>query len=251
MGRRWATVGLPLAMLLLGAAAPARPDFSGVWRMARPAEIKDERLRTPPIPPAPLTPEAAKRYAAEREAYRMSEEEGRPIARDREVCIPDGMPRMLTTDLPFEIIQTRQRITWITEFLAQIRRIRFAGGPSPARPGGDSHEGDSLETFFGDSVARWEGSTLVIETSGLKPRVRLFNDVPRTDQLRIVERIRLVAPNILRDEVTMHDPGVLTRPWTVVRVFERRPDLAVGEFVCTENNRNFRDRDGRLATRIP
>jgi hypothetical protein len=219
--------------------------------MARPAEIKDERLRTPPIPPPPLNAEAAAQYAAEREAYRKSEEEGRPIARDREVCIPDGMPRMLTTDLPFEIIQTRQRITWITEFLAQIRRIRFAGGPSPARPGGDSHAGEPLETFFGDSVAHWEGTTLVIETAGLKPRVRLFNDVPRSDQLRIVERLRLVAPNILRDEVTLIDPKALTRPWTVVRVFERRPDLAVGEFVCTENNRNFRDRDGRLATRIP
>ena len=212
--------------------------------MARPAEIKDERLRTPPIPPPPLNDQAAAVYAAERAAYRKAEEEGRPIARDREVCVPDGMPRMLTTDLPFEIIQTPQRITWITEFMAQIRRIRFT---SDRRPRTDQ----PIETFFGDSIAHWEGDTLVVETKGLKPRVKLFNDAPRSDELRIVERIRLVAPNILRDEATMIDPKVLSRPWTVVRVFERRPDLVVGEFVCTENNRNFRDRDGRLATRMP
>jgi len=226
------------------AAGKARPDFSGVWRMARPAEITDERQRTPAIPAPPLTPEGAAAYAADREAYRKSEEEGRPIARDREVCIPDGMPRMLTTDLPFEIIQTPKRITLITEFMAQIRRIALDRTKH-------AKSEDAVDTFFGDSIGRWEGDTLVVETTGLKPRVKLFNDVPRSDQLRIVERIRLVTPNILRDEVTIIDPKVLTKPWTVVRVFQRRPDLAVGEFVCTENNRNYRDAQGRLGTRMP
>jgi hypothetical protein len=222
------------------AAGAATPDIGGVWRMARPAEIKDARERDPPIPPAPLNAAYAARYQAQEKAYRDADAEGRPIARDREVCIPDGFPKMLTTDLPLEILQSPGRITLITEFLSQVRRISLDRRSHP--------RGDDLDdTFFGDSIGRWEGRTLVVDTVGLKPRTQLFNDVPHSDQLHVVERIALAAPDILRDEITMTDPVAFTAPWTVTRVFVRRPDLHVGEFVCEEASHYYRGADGRLA----
>lgn len=226
-----------------GAAERPAPPIGGVWRMARPAEITDPIQRTPPISPPALTPEYARAFAAEDAARKAAEAEGRPIARDREVCIPDGMPKMMTTDAPLEILQTPGQITLITEFMSQTRRFRMGAAP----PRADPAEGG----FFGNSVGRWEGQTLVVETVGLKERTRLFNEVPHSDALRIVERFRLLAPDVLEDEITLVDSKVLQSPWVIRRVYVRRPDLQIAESVCTENNRNYRDADGRLATRLP
>lgn len=232
-----------LAVLSGARGAAAEPDITGLWRMVRPDEVTDPRQRTPPIPAPSLTPEYAERFAAEERARKAADAEGRPIARDREVCIPDGMPKMMTTDLPVEILQTPGQVTLTTEFMSQTRRIRLGGAHPPP---------DALDPgFFGDSVGRWEGHVLVVDTVGLKARTRLFNEVPHSDEVRIAERFRLIAPDLLEDEITVVDPKVLTRPWVVRRVFLRRPDLRIGESVCTENNRNYRDADGRLATRIP
>jgi hypothetical protein len=138
------------------------------------------------------------------------------------------------------ILQTPGRITMIVEFLSQVRRIDLTRR-SHAPP-------ETLsEGFYGDSVGHWEGDVLVVDTVGLKGRVLLFNDAPHSDALRIVERIRLVTPDILADEVTITDPKVLTGPWIVTRVFARQPDLMIGEFVCEDNNPYYRDTDGRLA----
>lgn len=224
------------------AAGQPAPDITGVWRMARPAEVADPIQRTPPIPPPSLTPTYARLVADEAAARRAAEAEGRPIARDREVCIPDGMPRMMTTDAPVEILQSRGQVTITTEFMSQTRRIRLQDGPA---------RGQAEPGFFGDSVGRWDGDVLVVQTTGLKERARLFNEVPHSDELRIVERFRLLAPDVLEDEITLVDPKVLEKPWVVRRVFVRRPDLRIGESVCTENNRNYRDAEGRLATRLP
>ncbi len=233
---------LSLAAANAQAGQPVSPDITGVWRMARAEEITDPVQRTPPIPPPPLTAESARRFAEAEAARRAAVAEGRPFARDREVCIPDGMPKMMTTDAPLEILQTPGQITLITEFMSQTRRIRL----------GDRSPGVTVEPgFFGDSVGRWEGDVLVVETVGLKARARLFNEVEHSDELRIVERFSLLAPGVLEDEITVTDPTVLQAPWVVRRVFMRRPDLRIGESVCTENNRNYRDSEGRLATRLP
>ena len=236
-------IGLACATALAGAAQAAEPDITGIWRMVRPAEVVDPIQRTPPIPPPALTPAYAERVAAEQKARKAAEAEGRPFARDRELCVPDGMPKMMTTDLVIEILQTPGQVTLITEFMSQTRRIRLGAAHPPPE--------DLQPTFFGDSVGHWEGDVLVVDTVGFKERTRLFDEVPHSDRMRIGERFRLIAPDLLEDEITVTDPVVLEKPWVVRRVFMRRPDLRINEFVCTENNRNYMDADGRLATRLP
>lgn len=234
---------LAASLLAAPSLAVAKPDLSGMWKMASAAEIKEPRQRTPAIPVPPLRPQIAATYAADRARVKAAEDEGRPLARDRELCIPDGMPRMLTTDSPVEIVQTPRKILIAHEFMGALRRIDMTRATH--RQGEDVDE-----TFFGDSIGRWDGDVLVVDTTGIKARSLLFNDVPHGPQLRLVERIRLVTPDLLEDEVTMTDPEVLTAPWVVRRVFLRQPDTLMRESVCTENNRNYRDQDGRLATRI-
>ena len=223
------------------ARAAARPQIAGTWRMPRGEEIKGPLMVTPPLPPAPLKPEFDGPYQEQRKRVAAADAEGRPIARDRELCIPDGVPRMLTTDTPFEILVNPGRITIIHEFMGSVRRIYM----DRQHPKGDDLE----EGFFGDSIGRWDGDTLVIDTVGLKSRILLFNDAPRSEQLRVVERLRLLTPDLLEDEVTIIDPGTLTKPWVVTRRFLRHPEWTVGEFVCTEDNRAYRDADGRLGWR--
>lgn len=221
--------------------AAAEPNISGVWQMAKPARTPQEA--TPPIPPPPLKPEIGAAYQAQQAKVAAALAEGRPYARDQELCIPLGMPRMLTTDSPLEILQTPGRVTLITEFLSQVRRIDLTrrGHPAPD---------DRTEGFYGDSIGQWQGDVLVVDTVGLTSQVLLFGDAPHSEDLRIVERIHLTAPDILTDEVTLTDPQVLTGPWTVTRVFVRQPALTVGEFVCEDNNRSYKDADGRLAVRL-
>jgi hypothetical protein len=231
-------IGVLLLALAIPVVGRAEPNISGVWRLSRPPRAPAEA--TPPIPSPPLRPEFAAPYEAQQARMAQALVEGRPFARDQELCVPLGMPRMLTTDNPLEILQTPGRITMIVEFLSQVRRIDLTRR-SHAPP-------ETLsEGFYGDSVGHWEGDVLVVDTVGLKGRVLLFNDAPHSDALRIVERIRLVTPDILADEVTITDPKVLTGPWIVTRVFVRQPDLMIGEFVCEDNNPYYRDTDGRLA----
>jgi hypothetical protein len=242
---RAAALGAVLLALLpvIARAEPPGRDLTGVWRMVRPNELTSPEQRTPPIPPPRLTPAYAHRFDAQQAAMRAAEAEGRPIARDRDVCVPDGMPKMMTTDSPLEILQTPGQVTIITEFMSQTRRIRLGGAHPPP---------DELpDGFFGDSIAEWDGDTLVVDTVGFKARTRLFNEAPHSPALRIVERFRLIGPDLLEDEMTLTDPEVLEKPWVVRRVFLRRPDLQIGESICTENNHNYRDADGRLATRLP
>jgi hypothetical protein len=70
--------------------------------------------------------------------------------------------------------------------------------------------------------------------------------------MRIVERLRLVAPDILWDEITIEDPAVLAKPWTTTFAYRRMPDYKIIEYVC-EDNREYADENGitRLRTGTP
>jgi hypothetical protein len=130
----------------------------------------------------------------------------------------------------------------IVEFNTQVRHIHLDAKHPPA---------DELEfNFFGNSVGWWQGDTLVVETVGIQPSTLLFDNAPHGERLRITERYRLVTPDILELELTMTDPDTLAEPWTVRRVFARQKGMRLREFVCQENNRNYRGADGAIATDI-
>jgi hypothetical protein len=104
---------------------------------------------------------------------------------------------------------------------------------------GRKHEPDADLSYGGDSIGHWRGQTLVVETVGLRDDT-IFDrtGAPHSDQLKVVEEIRLRDANTLEDKMTMIDPVAFTKPWTVTRTYRRHTDWRIREFVCEENNRN-------------
>lgn len=154
-------------------------------------------------------------------------------------CLPPGMPRMMSAVYPMEVLMTPNQITIITEWMGQIRRVYMDGRPHPEDPD---------VTYVGHSIGHWEGDTLVIDTVAMNGDTMLDQTgMKHSDQIHVVERMRLLNPNQLENELTLHDPVAFTKPWTVKRVFNRaKPTDEMREFVCMENNRNPIQADGSV-----
>ena len=125
----------------------------------------------------------------------------------------------------YQIVQTPGHVAILMEMMHETRIIPLDGRP---------HLSPTLRTDLGDSRGRWEGDTLVVETTNLK-RDANFSGASR--DLRLVERFTRVGPETLQYDFTMHDPATWTRPWTA-RLF-MRPAPGTGviyEFACHEGN---------------
>jgi hypothetical protein len=234
-----------IAVLAVGVAAVAdvasaqsRPDLTGSWERYR--GPPGDATNPPPDAPPPLKANLLAEWEARNEARRAADARGQPLASNVTHCIPDGVPSMMNGPFPFEIVQTPTQINIAQEAYSQVRRI-YLDKPQLTL--------DDIELgFYGRSVGKWQGDTLVVDTIGIKEYVR-FRDVPHTKDMRITERFRLVAPDILWDEITIEDPAVLEKPWTVTFAYKRMPDYEIIEYVC-EDNREYADEDGvtRLRT---
>ena len=158
------------------------------------------------------------------------------------LCVPYGVPTMMSVAVyPVEFIQTPKQITIISEAFSEVRRIYM---DKPQAKIDEVPPG-----YYGRSVGRWDGDTLVVDTVGIKDTVQ-YQRIPHSDQMRITERIRLAAPNILHDQITIEDPVVLEKPITYTLAYSRMPDYEMVEFVC-DNNREYVDANGvvRMRTR--
>ena len=141
-------------------------------------------------------------------------------------------------------------LTLLFEYVHTVRYIFTNGSPHP--PG-------QIEWWLGDSRGRWEGDTLVVDTIGTNGRARPINGyvagavtsgvdtaprLPASDQLHVTERIRLACGGqYLENEITVDDPKTYLKPWTVKRYWQRRPDIDLQEYACTDNSR--RDAEGQ------
>jgi len=74
-------------------------------------------------------------------------------------------------------------------------------------------------------------------------------NVPHSAAMRVKERIHLVAPDILWNEITVEDPQVLEKPWTYTVAYRRLPDYKLLEYIC-EDNREYADANGQQQIRI-
>jgi hypothetical protein len=153
-------------------------------------------------------------------------------------CLPPGGPRMFGTPYPSEFIQddANQRIVVIFEGGAHVwREIHMDGRPLPKRE-------ELNPTYFGYSVGRWEGDTLVVETTGFNEKTWLnFNGAMHTDQLRTVERITRPNRDTLHYEATIDDPGAYKEPWTIAWDIPWLEGAELAEYICQENNRFLLD----------
>ena len=214
------------------AALDALPDWSGIWDNisgihidAYAGDDPAERALFPPNPP-PYNAEYAARYKAAVDLAR----EGKPINDPTASCVWPGMPRLMWQPYPLEFVFEPGMVRTNHEYMSQIRRI-FTDGRG--------HLADPDASFNGHSIGHWEGDTLVVDTVGLKGDTMFQNTgMPHSDVMHILERIHLVAPDVLEDEITILDPKAFTRPYVTKRRFRRRRDWSIIEYVCEENNRN-------------
>ena len=217
-------------------------QLTGAWVPMGAGRGVDPALAPPPAGPVLLKPEYAKEYEARRAAETEATRRGEPPASAAVLCNPYGMPRMMTVaSYPVEILQTPGQITIVTEAFSEVRRVYL---DRPQLPIEEVPPG-----YYGHSVGRWEGDTLVIDTVGIKESVPGYNGLPHSGQMRIVERMRLVAPDVLHDQITIHDPVVLEKPFTYTLGYRRLPNYKMVEFVC-ENNREYVDEQGRVRMRL-
>jgi hypothetical protein len=226
-----------------GRAQTAAPqNLMGVWVPMGAGRGAGPQVAPPPPGPIVLRPPYAKEYDARRAEEAEATRRGEPPASAAVLCNPYGMPRMMAVaSYPVEILQTAGQITIITEAFSEVRRVHM---DQPQLPIDEVPPG-----YYGHSVGRWEGDTLVIDTIGIKESVPGYNGLPHSNRMRIVERMRLVTPEVLHDQITIHDPVVLEQPVVYTLAYRRLPNYKMVEFVC-ENNREYVDERGRVRMKL-
>jgi hypothetical protein len=221
------------------------PDITGSWERhgaglgARGGGARDATV-PPPAPQPQLKPQYAKEWQDRVQAIRAADAKGQPLANHNTDCLPDGMPTMMNAVFPMEILQSRGQVTVIEEAYTQVRRILM---DQPQKSVDEVEPG-----FYGHSVGRWDGETLVVDTIGIKENVR-FQNMPHSPQMRIRERMKLVSPTVLWNEITIEDPVVLEKPHTYTVAYRRMPGYTLLEYIC-EDNREFADDNGLQKIRI-
>jgi len=143
-----------------------------------------------------------------------------------------------THSQPRKIIQTPDLIVILYEANAGVRQIFMDGRPAPPK--------DAQPWWFGYSRGRYEGDTLVVESTNFRDEGWLdVNGAPLTSEGRLIERFRRPTAGRLEIDVTIDDPKAYTRPWTV-RVNQRLlADTDLIEFVCGENERFVSGKNAR------
>jgi hypothetical protein len=146
-------------------------------------------------------------------------------------CLPMGFMQFHNHPQPRRIVQIPGLILILYEANYGLRTIFTDGRPLP--------NNDPQPWWYGYSIGKWDGDTLVVETTGFRDGGWLdVNGSPFTDALKTIERFRRVNYGNLEIDVTIDDPKAYTRPWTV-RVNQRiMVDSEMMEFICNENNRD-------------
>jgi hypothetical protein len=230
----------------LNAPAPrtkdGHPDLSGIWDRGMPPG-------TPVAPPggfgaapAPgprpfqnlpsLLPDGLpmQPWATELRKQRLAENsKDHPDAH----CLPLHPVQLHSHPQPRKIIQTPGLVLIMYEANGGLRQIFTDGRILP----GD----DPQPWWFGYSVGKWEGETLVVESTGFRDTIGWLDEegTPVTGTARITERFRRVNYGTLEIGITVDDPKTFTKPWTVQLNQRLMPDTELIEFVCSENNRSL------------
>jgi hypothetical protein len=144
-------------------------------------------------------------------------------------CYMPGVPRATYMPFPFQIVQTPKQVTMLYEYAHTVRNI-FMDTPHPRGP---------LYWWMGDSRGRWEGDTLVVDVTNFSAKTDFMGS---RENLHLTERWTRTGPDTLEYAVTIEDPTVWTRPWTVIEEFTRQSDKENRIYYeprCHEGNYGF------------
>jgi hypothetical protein len=224
------------AVLLAGAVASAqtlprtasgRPDLQGIWQVSNRASYDlEDHVARHDMPAGrgvvvgskiPYQPWAAE----QRQANFANRATADPLAR----CYFPGVPRIMYMEFPFHIFQTDDHVA-ITFEWSQVYRLIYTNG-EPALYAG-------IESWMGHSRGRWEGDVLVVEVTDHNDKT-WFDAAGsfHSTALRLTERYSLRDANTIDYEVTVEDPEVFTRPWTMRMQLHRQTHMdRILEYQC-------------------
>ena len=222
---------LPNGKPNLAAPAPktadGKPDLSGIWT-TKPGYTGNiaRDLKAGEIS---FQPWAAEVYKHRQETQGKDDPQA--------YCVLSGVPREHVVPYPFKILNTTTgtgpgtMIVIIYEALHSYRQIFMDGRKLPKDPN---------PTWMGYSVGRWEGDTLVVESSGFVDNNWLDNGGHMgTESMKLTERFRRRDYGHIDLQVTIDDPKAYTKPWTVNLEFNATPDSELIEYVCDENEKDI------------
>ena len=195
--------------------ADGKPDLSGLWQRIL---SKYEQNVAADLKPAEIQPWI----------QALVQERAEDLQKDSPgvQCLPWG-PGYSTSARMAKMVQTPGLIVMLDEDLT-YRQIFMDGRPL---------ETDPIRSWMGHSVGRWEGDTLVVESFGFNDRSWLDHDGhPHSEALRMTERYRRPDFGHMEIEITLNDPEVYARPWTVALSAVLMPDTDLLEAVCNENH---------------
>lgn len=203
------------------AALDALPDWRGIWQPAIGQVGGDEPVLKEPY-----------KSVYEEHMARVAADPGYEIPERTSNCEAPGMPYMMVMPYSLEFLFTPGKITVSQEAQMQIRRIYTDGRELPENPD---------PTYFGYSVGRWEGETLVVETVGTREGQRLgIRGIVNGPNLKITERIYLDEANadVMHLDFTYEDPDVLEQPWRQTYTFRRNREWDQIEYLCDGHDRH-------------
>lgn len=231
-------LSLPLSSTLAAAAlgfavaapAAAQPmtGLTGLWLLDQHTYDGQEGFRPP------LKAEVVAAVEAERKAQRDG---GKVLSDNGKLCLPIGMPGMVTNEFALKFLETPGEVTVVSENSTLVRTVYLNK---------TSHPADFDPTWNGHSIGKWEGKTLVIDTVGLNDRTGHITGARGVRSLttHIVERYHLEeGGKTLVNAITFEDPNVLSRPWTVTYKYHRaEPGAELWEYVCEVNAEGWSER---------
>jgi hypothetical protein len=243
---------LPFAITAQSPAGGAKASekgkaFDGPGGVIAVNGVRDENLPPPPKGPAPRTPDGKPDLSGvwlsgnysfasmggalplQPWAQKVMEERARNQSKDdpEAKCLPAGVPRI--TPYPMKIVQTPTLIVMLFEGNVHSYRQFFMDGRG--------HDKDLDPTWMGDSIARWEGDTLVVDTVNFNDKTWLNGrGAPHSEKLHVIERYTRPDLGHLDVEITMEDPGAFTRTHTFKRQHILSATWEIHEYVCNEFN---------------
>ena len=188
----------------------------------------------PPDGRVPTRPSAE----ARRDLYKARSTESYEFMSVWDRCITRGVPGSIFPagyNNAYRILQTPDHVAIVYEMIHDARIIPLSDTP---------HLSGSVRLWMGDSRGRWEGDTLVVETRNYNDRgwiasnsaSRRIKGIPVSTELHVVERFTRVSEDTIQYEVTVNDPRIYTRPWTIEMPLTADPEYVLYEYACHEGN---------------
>ncbi len=226
--------GVALAQAPIPRTSDGRPDLQGIWQVRnRAAYGLEEHGASYGILPGPSVVDGGEiPYQPWALEQRNANFENRATADPLANCYLPGVPRIMYMEHPFQIFQTADHVAMTFEWSLAFRLIYTNGEESPY--GG-------IPFWMGDSRGRWEEDALVVEVSDHNDRTWFdMSGNFHSEQLSLVERYTMLDPDTIEYEVTVEDPEVFTRPWTMRMPLHRHTEMdRLLEYHCQAEKEEF------------